>query len=478
MKGMKKRGLCLALSLYIVAGSATNSYASASVVIGGGVAVGVEYAFAWLLGAVGLTAASVAVYENADSIKAWGAQQNREFCQWVQANADAYNEWADVTEDKINDWCDRVAKGAVDKGSSVWQAFKDWASSIYVRGGVVSPPVGDYVEISQLSQYFSNVKFYWGEPDFELPDVVSSSLALSEYWVVINHRKFGSYNQTYRSFDSPLSIEYVIGDSFASLHVPVPAMQHEIVFKKNGTIMSNETSTIIKHFTSKISDSTDYVIWCSPSVSVLVGDEAINFPDVSDDDSYAYVGGVSDVFDRDGSLDNVDLVGVGSDADAKDIPVVWPGNDALVDILAGLAAGAESWSQVLEDAGVVPVDRAGDTVVDDEGVTDEPIAGVIPPLPPSVPSELKDYTVDGLSDLFPFCLPFDLIDFLGVLAADPEAPCFTWTFYYPSLDGMKSYDFEIDLSPFNSVAQLLRDMECILFVVGLILITRDQMIKG
>lgn len=472
MKGMKKRGLCLALSLYIVAGSATNSYASASVVIGGGVAVGVEYAFAWLLGAVGLTAASVAVYENADSIKAWGAQQNREFCQWVQANADAYNEWADVTEDKINDWCDDLAKGTIRKGSSVWNAFKAWASSIYVRGGtlVPAPAVGTATYVAPHSflindskySYFVNTSDYpmwvcWLGESYMGTKVNQRAVALSTGKITFRDCVFstnseGSFNGSRLSFSSGITVDgyyYLVGDVYDTLRFV--------------------TGGAIAHYSDYTSDY----------LKVIGVDRGFDITtDVSGEDEYTYVGGASNVFDRDGSLDNVDLVGVGSDADAKDIPVVWPGNDALVDILAALAAGAESWSQVLEDAGVVPVDRAGDTVVDDEGVTDEPIAGVIPPLPPSVPSELKDYTVDGLSDLFPFCLPFDLIDFLGVLAADPEAPCFTWTFYYPSLDGMKSYDFEIDLSPFNSVAQLLRDMECILFVVGLILITRDQMIKG
>lgn len=476
MKGMKKRGLCLALSLYIVAGSATNSYASASVVIGGGTAVAMEYAFAWLLGAVGLTAASAIVYENADNIKAWGAQQNREFCQWVQENVDSYNEWADVTEDKINVWCDRVAKGTIDKGSSVWQAFKDWASSIYVIEGTISPPIGDSVEISQLSQYFSNMKFYWGEPTFNLPNIVKERMLLDEFWIVINNNNFSNDNQTYMSFSSPVFFEYVIGNNYLNIRTSIKTLRTDIVFKKSGAIMS-QTASETTLTDTRISDSSKHITWCSPSIYALVGDDIINFPDVVEDE-YVYVGGASDVFDRDGSLDNLDLVGTGSAADVMDVPVVWTGDDALADILAGVAAGTDSWAQVLENAGVVVVDRAGDTVVDDEGVTDEPIAGVIPPLPPSVPSELKDYTVDGLSDLFPFCLPFDLIDFLGVLAADPEAPCFTWTFYYPSLDGMKSYDFEIDLSPFNSVAQLLRDMECILFVVGLILITRDQMIKG
>ena len=43
---------------------------------------------------------------------------------------------------------------------------------------------------------------------------------------------------------------------------------------------------------------------------------------------------------------------------------------------------------------------------------------------------------------------------------------------------MATYDIVIDLSSFNSVAELLRDMECLAFIVGLIMITRSRMIRG
>lgn len=469
MVKMKKRAVCFLLSVFLAAGSVTTSYASASVVIGGGVAVGVEYAFAWLLGAVGLTAASVAVYENADSIKAWGAKQNREFCQWVQTNADAYNEWADVTEDKINAWCDRVAKGVIDKGSNVWAAFKVWASSIYVHSGITAPspaigtstyvaPHGFLMNDSKYN-YFVNFSDYpmwvcWLGESYMGTKVNQCVVALSTGKIsfidcVFSTNSAGTVNGYRLSYSAGVTADgyyYLVGSVVDTLR-----------FVSGGGIA---------HYSNDI----DY----GKVISIDRGFDITT--DVEDE--YAYVGGVSDVFDRDGSLDNLDFVGVGSLADVTDIPVVWTGEDDLADALSRVVAGTDSWADVLENVGVIVVDRFGDTVIDDEGVTDDSIAGVLPALPPPVPSDVKDYTVDGLSSLFPFCLPFDLIDFFGILAAEPQAPKFTWTFFYPSLDGLKSYDLEIDLSPFDSVARLLRDLECILFVVGLILITRDQMIKG
>lgn len=79
------------------------------------------------------------------------------------------------------------------------------------------------------------------------------------------------------------------------------------------------------------------------------------------------------------------------------------------------------------------------------------------------------------SEVFPFCVPFDLIEFLNVLAADPEAPHFTWKFDFGEKLGQ--HELEIDLSDFDEVAQIVRTLELLAFCVGLILLTRN-IIRG
>lgn len=78
-------------------------------------------------------------------------------------------------------------------------------------------------------------------------------------------------------------------------------------------------------------------------------------------------------------------------------------------------------------------------------------------------------SVSGLDDIFPFCIPFDLYHMLEALAADPVAPYFEWRFYVPRII---DYTIVIDLSGFNTVAQILRIMETLLFCVGLAFETR------
>lgn len=93
----------------------------------------------------------------------------------------------------------------------------------------------------------------------------------------------------------------------------------------------------------------------------------------------------------------------------------------------------------------------------------------------SVSQEVNDYQTPGLQSVFPFCIPFDIYAFFECLAAEPEAPSFTWRFYIP---GICDEDLEIDLAAFDSAARILRTMELLLFIVGLAFVTRDKFLRG
>ena len=89
------------------------------------------------------------------------------------------------------------------------------------------------------------------------------------------------------------------------------------------------------------------------------------------------------------------------------------------------------------------------------------------------PTDPNAFALD-LSNYFPFCIPFDLYDFLSCLNADPVTPVIEWEIALP---GGGSYPLELDLSPFDPVAQLLRRLQLLLFIIGLAFKTRD-LIKG
>ena len=82
----------------------------------------------------------------------------------------------------------------------------------------------------------------------------------------------------------------------------------------------------------------------------------------------------------------------------------------------------------------------------------------------------KDYARD-LQKIFPFCIPFDIVDCFKLFKAEPETPRVEIPIHFGIVE--KDYTFVIDLKDFNSVALMLRSSLLIVFVVGLGFATRN-----
>lgn len=95
---------------------------------------------------------------------------------------------------------------------------------------------------------------------------------------------------------------------------------------------------------------------------------------------------------------------------------------------------------------------------------------------PATDEEAAKYTAD-LTTVFPFCIPFDLIRAFKVLSAKGEAPVYKMPLKIDYKSIHVSEDWQIDMSDFASVIQILRVMETLGFIVGLILVTR-KLIRG
>lgn len=106
------------------------------------------------------------------------------------------------------------------------------------------------------------------------------------------------------------------------------------------------------------------------------------------------------------------------------------------------------------------------------------------PEDPTPEQEASPYKAN-LREVFPFCIPFDLIHLLKVFEADAEAPVFEFPLDI-ELDnpwtGEKVVDyhhtFELDMSDYEPVIKILRIFQVVFFIIALMLITRQQMIKG
>lgn len=95
---------------------------------------------------------------------------------------------------------------------------------------------------------------------------------------------------------------------------------------------------------------------------------------------------------------------------------------------------------------------------------------------PVIPDHsLDDMVSDGLSDKFPFCIPFDLIHAVEYLVATPAPP--KWIFPFKVERIGIDEEIVLDFSKFDGVAAACRLLETFGFLVFLIMKTRN-LIKG
>lgn len=75
-------------------------------------------------------------------------------------------------------------------------------------------------------------------------------------------------------------------------------------------------------------------------------------------------------------------------------------------------------------------------------------------------------TTEGLQNVFPFCIPFDIYNMVTGLTAARSAP----SLHVPVGDGQY---LDVDLSDYETAASILRALELIAFIVGLAVATRS-----
>jgi hypothetical protein len=494
-----KRFAALFLSAFLVFNSAwgsyNKSYAFALELVTGVTAPTIGEVVAALLLTCGVTAGSYEYYENGAALQAWGDDMNEKMWAAFQEHADD----KELSYQEYTQWLTNASSGVLDTTSEFWGDFKWFVGELY-NSKTVSDDITtyDYQSLVSGNNIITKVD---GDSSGYLRYFTNSSqqLDISNAMVQFPYLTWIYYADTYvwvfltaKPLILQLSVNDGIGISNTRL---IPYGKYDgflrcfTISNKSYSGTSNGSTTTNMGIKNWITYYEDSNIHCNYIPQIYYNgalyDPSYDLPEVKDD--YTHVGGASDVFDRDNSLDNYDLVGgLGL---TGDVAIDWPGllgldgvaddaetwADVLAGVIAGVVAGELDWTDVMDGLGVVPVDVATDKVIGNEGVTDEDVSKDEADESTTISA---DYTIQGLEKLFPFCLPFDLIHFFNVLSAEPEAPCFTIPVPYMTASGMTTYDVEIDLSKFDSVAQLLRTMELLVFIIGLIMITRDKMIKG
>lgn len=471
-----RRLLALLLVVVIVSGSTYRARAAAvlpEVVVSGGEAL------AYLLGILGLTAGGSYVIDNKDDLISWGNTQIGKLKTWTKENSDKVNAWGAATsqeiETAIDTWIDKAAKGVIDTGSAVWDSLKAWGGSIYDSlhatdvpaatwgYGVQLPAAGDVYGFAMITSSTSSSDYSW----------IMYPKCSQQVFYAVNLSSDSKSCKYYFYSTQPFSVDATQYKYYVSGKTETKDLQAYYV--SNCSTVINGV-TVYYYYMRTSASSGHFELKGLTSCGTDVLSEIINGMSIAvPEDEYISVGGVSDIFDRDKTLDNIGVAVPGIAAGATDIPIDWGLVGDIAGTLTDVRAGVKDIADALADAKVFPIDTTRDTVIDSDGdLSNDKAKDDVIPAVPNV-GTLDDYKLAGLEKVFPFCIPFDLIAFLGCLSAAPEAPAFDWVFPLPGKDG-KEYTLHVDLSPWEPVAKIARTMETLAFCIGLVMITREKMI--
>ena len=470
VKSVKKMIIVSLLSLCIMTNTVYSDVQAASVVIGGVVLTAGE-AFALLMATLGVSATTAVAYQNRDTLQAWGNEQLDLFCSWMAETDEIV--WS--AQQDVEQWALNVIDGGLSTSGDMWKKFKKWISSIYTKNND-SPVIEENAfYIDALSNYFG-VPVYCGLPPDEMfpyKRYFNDNILKRKNQIVCVEEKVSGY-------DYP-----VVTDCYAVATdaITIVKNQYGKQMKANISKWCNATNSgdFFSSYATGVYPSNYFSVYITSglwetlmnSYSDLGDFESGRYPEK--ESSYALNLAVAHALETADSPDDVELIGIGSQAGAQACPLNLPSAEALPDSLAGLSTGALSLEDFNKALGLALANLSNSTLITEDPDNEKPISDVTT----EIPVDMKHFIVDGLAELFPFCLPFDFIDFVNVLCAEPQAPKIEFPIKYPAgISSWGTYMIEVDLSVFDSVAEIMRDLECLLFIVGLIVITRSYMIRG
>lgn len=474
-------------------------------IAGLGVSAGRLVAFAFVLTLLGFVVENGIsnAWENREEYLSYLTNLKEDFTNWC---ADS-KEWCSLKVNDFDMWLDMVAQGTLDKSSDCWQAIKDYCVDLKARIDAVNSSSGSsdvvtvenadawlntYINsgvssnlntltcntVAQSQSFVQETLSVWNDLAFyrsECTELVTLVFNNVVYLVAVNpnwEKGLDFYSNcaiACEYMDSPQQVYSADGS------VGVPAFCGSYVWQGSLSNLDLNVSTDnVYRIDYTIAKPYEISYWqmqtalYSFATGLVNGydDWAIEIPKddgITDEvaQGLTVAGGTSGVIERDGSLDSVDVVGVSG---AKDdaVPIDWDN------------VSVEDLSNPYPYDDIKTVDLVDGVIVG----TDTPIDEVVPPTDGTDTStDRNNYTLSGLTELFPFCIPFDLVMLFQVLKADAKAPCFTWKFVYYT-DGEKhTEDIVIDFSKFNTVAEVLRMMELLAFMIALTVKTRD-LIRG
>lgn len=452
------------------------------------VAFAVEEVIGTVLSLLGIKfawdAAGTAV-ENWDKYTEWaGGLREDILSTWQKAyDADIYKQLAKEFDRAL----DSGLTGLITISGNVWDALKDWADGVYnslaVPGGSVDLPtftgVGGSAKLkASINQYRPTE---YNALSINTTDNILRicGFVVDQHITVFASLKESAYSGT-SSYTNDLQGYYYLngvktGQTENGFTVDYRNSKYGIILASMSFYVYTYLSEY-QHAFPLFKTNEEYMEYLSTGAlpdSYVKPNISIGDADSSD---LTTVDGVNKLYDRDKAIGAYDVLTPGrvignTGTVTGDVTV----DTAREDAIAGVWAGDIPWVDFMDNIGAIPIDITTDLVIDkDDGASgDEKIEDkYTPPVVP--PADMNSFTAN-LQEIFPFCIPFDLIKAVKILASDPTPPKFTFNLNVPKLK--INYDIVIDFSKFEEVAKVIRVLMTFAFVVMLILLTRN-LIRG
>lgn len=370
----------------------------------------------------------------------------------------------------ISDWVKSWVNGFIEGNSSIKSPIvNEYGETAIGFGGTIPANVGYRFRPDDPTMFF-----YCGT-DVQLYKCIYTYYgSLSLFYLFVSDKPF-KYNYTHSPLNSYDASAIWVGDVKyyrASMSIPMSLV--------NGSSDSAYFLSGAVNIDGKNMSSDDYLKKClTGSIADPENDSIDKFPDV-------LTGGIVNQVSTGTAIDDIsvpDIVVPGPDVFPVSPDEGQTTEDTIVKYLTdGLISGQITWDMYWKLLGVldpttgtaapsitVPGTEAGAPSerfeLTDNGVASAPVSGM----------PIGNFMID-LTQFFPFCLPFDVVEFFTILCAEPEAPVFHWEIPVPQLN--QTFEIDVDLSAWDDVAYLFRKMELLAFIVGLAIVTREKYIRS
>lgn len=475
--GLRKRVSALLLAVLLSFGVCAVDYLKVEAIEVGGGIVSWETASNFLFGLLGIAPSEKTMEEYVN----WDEWRDAMATSSTQYFLDHLSE-ADLPEGKtkdeaIQDWIFSVCNGNLDKLSPCWDLYKEWAESQVVQGNASSSVVSVSSHAALQSAGFTSATL---QTAFE---------TIPDFQVTCGMYKYDGGYINCTLYGTPSYFE-LSGNSYALLPNNSTIVTcylnarydtiYSCTYNPNFYITSSGSiparNTYIFGSVNGVRDNASYkdFVWdlsgsISPSVpafdSVVPVENITNLEVINDYSTTTSQNVVSIDWDKIGAMIS-DAVGTVTGSLDRTI------TDALDDAQEKVAAGTMSVSNyndyVTEISNTYVYDITNETSITNP---DSTVSGVV-----SGNAEKTEFTLAGLQYVFPFCIPWDIRDFVTLLVADPVAPVIEYPIYNPVTDTDEI--ITIDFSLWENQVRIIRYIFDFLLIIGLLLLARSLIGAG